>query len=153
GSLKTHPLRETLDLWQRTWRHLRTDFVPTPTLFWQADPATQAQLRAEYHRHLGRTRFILCPRGRGLNSRRFFEAIAWGRIPVLYSDAARLPLEHLIDYDAFTVRVPEGYGRWTPDYLHAFLDRTNLETASKLARKAHETYLAPYRLRQFLEEA
>jgi len=30
GSLKTHPLRQALDKWHRTWRELKIDFVATP---------------------------------------------------------------------------------------------------------------------------
>jgi hypothetical protein len=153
GCWKTHPIRKSLDIWTRTWKGLKVDFEFTDTPFFSLPQPERASRQARYLAQMAATKFVLCPRGRGLNSRRFFEALACGRIPVLYSDAASLPLEHLIDYDRFVVRVPEGMGRWTPDYLADFIARQSLESASRLALHFFHKYFAPARFRSFLELA
>jgi hypothetical protein len=40
-----------------------------------------------YAQLLGRSKFILCPRGFGVSSIRIFEAMSFGRVPVIISDA------------------------------------------------------------------
>lgn len=93
-----------------------------------------ARLAARFRQHLDQCRFIACPRGNGLSSLRFFEALAWGRIPILIADDTALPLEGVIPYHEFVVRVPEGdvenWGLWVEDFLTLHPD---LERASKLA--------------------
>jgi hypothetical protein len=62
--------------------------------------------RERYREVLGRSRFVLCPRGRGTSSIRLYETLASGRVPVIISDewvAPRGP-----DWDAFSIRWPEG---------------------------------------------
>lgn len=49
--------------------------------------------------------YILCARGQGNYSLRFYETLALGRIPV-YIDTAPLPFEARIDWDQHLVRVP-----------------------------------------------
>ena len=153
GCLETHPIRPALARWVKTWTGLNTSFHVIDKPFYggagERSEAAVQQFREQMHA----TRFALCPRGRGMNSRRFFEALAMGRIPVLYSDAAHLPLSSRIDYTAFVVHVPEGMGRWTPDYLVKFLDTHNLADASLQARQAYTTWFAPKRFRAFIEAA
>lgn len=55
-------------------------------------------------------KFALCPRGGGLNSYRFYEAIHCGAVPVLFADAAALPYPDL-NYGEFCLRVPESEAR------------------------------------------
>jgi hypothetical protein len=50
--------------------------------------------------------FALCPRGGGLSSYRFFEAIQCGSIPVLFADDVALPYPDLC-WDHIIVRIPE----------------------------------------------
>ena len=42
--------------------------------------------RARYREVLARTRFVLCPRGRGTSSLRLYETLAAGQVPVIISD-------------------------------------------------------------------
>jgi hypothetical protein len=51
------------------------------------------------------SRFVLALRGYGLNSFRFFEALSLGVPPILISDDAALPWEHLIDYNRICIRI------------------------------------------------
>ena len=52
-------------------------------------------------------RFCLVPRGLTPASRRLYEAIASGCAPVVVSDEFRLPFGSWLDYDAFSLRLPE----------------------------------------------
>jgi len=151
GSLETHPIREWMDRWRHSWSGLRVEVRSIPRPYWMLGAAERLSWTELYAEQMRRTRFVLCPRGRGLNSRRFFEALAFGRIPVLITDAARLPLETRIDYSRFVVQVPEGFGRWTPEYVAEFLARHDLDAASCLAREIWQTWFAPDRFRRFLE--
>ena len=48
----------------------------------------------------------LCPRGTGMNSRRYFEVLSLGEMPVLFSDKnIVLPFEEKIDYTQFTINL------------------------------------------------
>jgi hypothetical protein len=151
GNLDTHPIRHAMNKWHYSWKGWTTEIVPTARPFWALEAAQRAALTRSYASQMRRTRFVLCPRGRALNSRRFYEALAYGRVPVLITDAARLPLESRIDYARFVITVPEGYGRWAPDYAADFLRRNDLERACALARQTWEEWFAPARFRRFIE--
>jgi hypothetical protein len=102
------------------------------------DLARQQALRDEYVGLIARSRFVFCPRGDGLTSLRFFETLAFGRIPILLADQAALPLESDIPYDEFVVRVPERDVENWEVYLDAFLSaHPDLELCSSLARNAY----------------
>jgi hypothetical protein len=58
-----------------------------------------------YREILGRSRFVLCPRGTGTSSFRLFETLACGRVPVILSDEWVAP--EGVDWDSCSVRVPE----------------------------------------------
>ena len=55
-------------------------------------------LRSTYKKSIERCKFVLCPRGRGSNSIRFYEALNFGKIPILISDDVKLPLESKINH-------------------------------------------------------
>lgn len=59
-----------------------------------------------YNSLLRRSIFSLCPSGTGPNSIRFWEALAFGSIPVILSDDMSLP-DHP-DWDKAILRIPEG---------------------------------------------
>jgi hypothetical protein len=116
-------------------RRFTVDCLPTngyfhATYFWDE----HARLKTRFREHLNNCRFIACPRGDGLSSLRFFEALAWGRIPILIADDTALPLDGVIPYHEFVVRVPEGdvanWEAWVEDFLALHPD---LERASRLA--------------------
>jgi hypothetical protein len=71
------------------------------------DPGLKEARRKEYLETLGQSITVLCPRGTGMNSIRFFEVMSMGKVPVLISDGCVLPLENEIDWDDLIVRIPE----------------------------------------------
>lgn len=153
GCWKTHPIRKALEVQTRLWKHLSIDFELTDKPFFSLPTDQRHHLEQRFREQMQSSRFILCPRGRGLNSRRFYETLAYGRIPVLIADAARLPLESQIDYDQFIVRVPEGMISHTPEYVEAFLQTQTLAEASRQARQCFVSYFAPDQFRHFLEQS
>ncbi len=113
------------------------------TYFWE----DHARLAARYREHLDSCRFIACPLGDGLSSLRFFEALAWGRIPILIADQTALPLEGTIPYHEFVVRIPEAdlenWEAWVEDFLAMHPD---LERASRLAAATSRRWFMPQSL-------
>ncbi len=151
GDLEAHSIRKAMNKWRHCWQPYEVDFKRNEKSFWSHPPEERAKLQEVYQQQLKEAKFILCPRGRALNSRRFYEVLAHGRIPILITDAAKLPLEHLIDYAQFILYIPEGFGRWTTDYIDDFLEKKDLQEAAQLARRTFEQYLSPNKFRQFIE--
>ena len=151
GSTVASSLRKDLAVEASLWNGLTVEFRVTDRPFWMMPPEMRKRYAAEYIEQIDRSRFVACPRGRGLTSRRFFEVLSRGRIPVLIADAAKLPLESVIPYDTFVVRVPEGFARWTPDFIAEFRERVDLSEASRRARQAYDQWLAPRRFRELVE--
>jgi hypothetical protein len=93
---------------------------------------------------MNNSKFILCPRGAGLNSIRFFETLSYGRIPILIADHTSLPLENIIDYKKLIVKVPEGEIAELPNYVKHWLKNNDLVIASDMAKNIWEKYFADY---------
>lgn len=85
-----------------------TTFINTSEQFqgWHTDDI-QAERRKIFITSLAESLVILCPRGNGIASIRFFETLCAGRIPALISDDVLLPLADIIDYQEFTIFIPE----------------------------------------------
>ena len=62
--------------------------------------------RARFQNILGRSRFVLCPRGRGTSSIRLYETLAAGRVPVIVADDWVEPRGP--EWGNFSIRWPEG---------------------------------------------
>lgn len=60
----------------------------------------------EYKKILAQSFFTFCPKGNGLSSYRFFEAIQQGSIPILIADDVVLPFDDL-NYSGFSLRIKE----------------------------------------------
>ncbi len=66
------------------------------------DGSDEAKL--EYRNHLLRSTYVLCPKGAQNFSYRFYEALCYGRVPVLIDTDMMLP--ESVDWDSLCVRVP-----------------------------------------------
>ncbi len=114
-------------------------------------PEMQAAYRAEYRQSLADARTVLCPRGEGEGSIRFFEAMSAGRVPILLADEHELPFADQIDYDAFTLRIPQADAEHTGEILAAWLANhppEKLQQMGKMARQAWEQYITPAKFAQ-----
>jgi hypothetical protein len=68
-----------------------------------ADP--QHPHNVEFHRNLIESDYVVCVRGTGNFSARFFEAVSFGRIPVLVDTDSRLPFDFAMDWRELCVWV------------------------------------------------
>jgi hypothetical protein len=70
---------------------------------------------------MANARFSLCPRGRGAGSIRLFESMKMGRPCIILSDDWQ-PNDG-VDWNAFSIRVPESEAARIPDILERHADR------------------------------
>jgi len=132
GAISTHPCRQHIS--ESLSKIEPSYFSPHKKPFWSYVEKNLDLVRKEYLDLLENTKFPLCPRGKGLNSIRFFEALRLGRIPVLIADDTKLPLEWMIDYDEFIVRVPEQEIADADKYINRWLSDHDLTYASRVAQ-------------------
>lgn len=106
--------------------------------------------RVGYVASMNDTRFVLCPRGRGRNSIRFFESIAVGAVPIYVGDEdTTMPLDWLINWRSLVPWIActdVERGRAVPVLLHA-LQISEAERLSRADRlfELYWQFLAPSR--------
>lgn len=135
----THPIRERL---MESFAHISGDVLIAPNLrpWWEYPAEGREGLRRMFLDVLDETAFPICPRGKGLTSIRFFEALRMGRIPVLVADEIALPLPRLVDWEKICVRVPEGDVGLVGEYLDRWQAGHDLAAASAEARRVSLEY-------------
>lgn len=140
GSVRTYPaLRgRILDL-------PRDEAFVRDTSGWNAeggvdhDPEVVRQAIAEHSNIIGRSRFVLAPRGVGPSSIRLFEAMRAGRAPVIISDAWLPP--PFIDWESCSVRVSEDRVADLPAILRE--RAADAEDLGRRARQVWEQHFSP----------
>ena len=95
--------------------------------------------RNRYREVLGRSKFVLCPRGAGVASMRLFETLACGRVPVVLSDDWVPPAG--IDWESCSVRIPEHEAGAVAGHLEAL--EPHWPTMSAGARRVYDEWFAP----------
>lgn len=101
---------------------------------------------------MNQSRFVLSPRGLGLTSIRFYEAMALGRIPVLLADETKLPLEWKINYNELIVRVPEDRPDLVEGSVRSFARHHDLTVVSRKCRAVWDKYFSETSFEYFLSE-
>ena len=108
--------------------------------------------RRHFAETLYRSKFVLCPRGRGSSSIRLYEALAAGRVPVILSDAWVPPAGPA--WDRISVRWPERRVDGLIEHLEELEPRA--AAMGLEARAAFEAWFAPdmtfHRIVDLLEE-
>lgn len=95
--------------------------------------------RAHFRDVLSRSRFVLCPRGKGTSSFRLFETLAAGRVPVIIADDWVPPSGP--DWETFCLRWPEGK---SAGLIEAIEERDrDWPAMSAAALAAHREHFAP----------
>lgn len=141
GSITTNPIRPKILEALKEF----DSFHFEPTKFWATlGLEEKARLRQSYLHIINDSKFVMCPRGVGLNSIRFFETLRMGRIPILIADDTKLPLDWTIKYENFIVRVPENDILKSHDYVKEWLSSHSLEKASAEARQFSLTYFEDF---------
>jgi hypothetical protein len=92
-----------------------------------------------YAETVAASHFVLCPRGAGVGTIRFFEVMAAGIAPVLLSDEYELPPGP--DWDSFLLRIPERDIVRLPQLLEP-----HLASAAQRGRLAREAFVEHFSL-------
>lgn len=94
--------------------------------------------KEKYRATIARSKFVLCPRGKGTSSFRLYETMAAGRVPVIISDEWVAPQGP--DWDSCSIRVPESDIATIPALLEA--KESQFASMAVEARKTFETWFA-----------
>ena len=105
---------------------------------WDGPSAQKLNGQKAYARVLRESHFVLCPRGSGAGTIRFFEVLQMGVAPVLIADGYILPDGP--DWDSFLIRVPESMIRQLPQILEARIGDS--EEFGRRARRAWEQWFS-----------
>lgn len=116
-------------------------FEATDRFFGAFEGEIKAKMRQLFEISVKRSITVLCPKGSGRNSIRFFECMAFGSLPVLISDDCVLPYEELIPYEQFVIFVPENDVDHTVDYIIRFLQAKTPEEVVRLRVLARNMWL------------
>ena len=93
GTLETHPCR--LLMYNLFKNHEDFKFVIREHFHMDVRNETQNTTEiVEYQTIMKQSKYTLCPRGRGVGSIRYWEAIKYGSIPIVISDNLLLPTDH-----------------------------------------------------------
>jgi tetratricopeptide (TPR) repeat protein len=139
-------IRERLLLSVAGSRSITASIDIAPKFHSHLDAETKEKRRQTYLDTLTQSLTVLCPRGDGINSIRFFEALSIGRIPVLISDCCALPFDFIIPYNRFIIRIAEEDAEIAGDLIGKWLDGKSPEdllTRCREAREAWECWLSP----------
>ena len=80
---------------------IRTAFIKRDK-FWGGAPH-EPQLINDFQNNMRENQFIICYRGAGNFSMRFYQTLAAGRVPVVADTNIRLPFDDLIDWEGSIV--------------------------------------------------
>jgi hypothetical protein len=102
-------LRQLAMSYLKASAQVRTSFIVRDSYFGGADlnPAMKSTIRMEYIHNILDSDYVLCVRGWGNFSFRFFEAMSLGRVPVLIDTDCVLPFDFVHHYQNLCVIVPE----------------------------------------------
>lgn len=107
--------------------------------FFTGDRRESEQRQTRYRETVGRSKFVLCPRGAGTSSFRLYETLAAGRVPVVLSDNWTEPAK--IDWRSCSVRIPERETMTVPGRLEDL--EGDWPRMSAAALHAYEEWFAP----------
>ena len=101
--------------------------------FFRGSADSLSEARSRYRDVVGRSKFVLCPRGAGTSTFRLFEVLAAGRVPVIVSDDWVAP--EGVQWSKVSVRVRENDVAAIPRVLAAL--ETDWPIMSRGARAAY----------------
>ena len=108
--------------------------------------AVQRSSQLEFLENMLNSDYVLCSRGFGNFSYRFYESLASGRIPVLIDTDCVLPFDSIIDWDSYCIRVPEGDVDQIASRIaefHAGISPADFGDRQLSCRKLWEEWLSP----------
>ena len=131
----THPVRRSV----LALRHERAYIEQNKVDMFTVDSAQIRGRKREFAQVLGRSKFVICPRGMGTASIRMFESLRLGRVPVIISDGWVEPSGP--DWSCFSLRVREDEVASVPALLEE--NEHRWPEMSRAARQAHDDWFGP----------
>lgn len=107
--------------------------------------------RREFIENMEGSDFVLCVKGDGNFSYRFYETLSMGRIPLLLDTHCCLPLEGIVDYGACVCRVPLPELRQIGAHARRWYDACSPDEFVEKQRKARAAFTDALSTPRFLE--
>lgn len=107
--------------------------------------------REEYVENLRECDLALSVRGDANASQRFYEALSASRIPLLLDTDCVLPLEEIIVYDDFTLRVPSSETKRIGEVVRAWDTATSGDQFLEKEKRAREAFVNYLRLDRYFD--
>lgn len=150
GTLSTYNIREKIpDVFSNS--SLKCYLKTNNIYFYDNDKKTKSNLMFDYYDSIINSKFVLCPRGFGLSSHRLYEVLAAGRIPIIISDDLILPLDKYLNWNKFSIKIPECDLYQLDKYIKDFKLKNDLKLASELALSVWKKYFSVMGLKNFLD--
>jgi hypothetical protein len=105
-----------------------------------------ARRRRQFVDNMVSSDYVLCVRGAGNFSMRFYETLSCGRIPILVDTDSPLPFENEVRWDDYIIRVPLNDITRLPAALedfHRSISAIEFENRQRQIRKLWEDYVEP----------
>lgn len=145
GNLGAHPVRKEL-------ARIFPDRVKDSGVGWALDKQTPSWAKENYISLLAKSHFSLCPRGTGISSVRLFESLAMGSIPIIIADGYSLPLEGTLNWDSFSIVVPEDSVSSVEEIIKPILeDSIKLQSMKTSAMTIYDNLFENSRLHKSVE--
>ena len=104
---------------------------------WSRDKsANTLERRSEFFNSIRDSRYVICPRGDGNQSLRFYETLSAGRVPILIDTKIKLPLGGRLNYSKITITLNlyDSIDVWRREIL----DFESLYKGTKFKKLSHE---------------
>lgn len=98
------------------------------------------QTTREFYENIAQSHYTLCVRGGGNFSKRFYEVLAMGRVPVLVDTESLLPFENRISWDKYIIRVPMAELKTLPDRVAEHYGQARREGLAKFGRRNRDLW-------------
>ncbi|MGE4552464.1 MAG: class I SAM-dependent methyltransferase [Desulfovibrionaceae bacterium] len=104
------------------------------------DEKKKREMEMVYVNNMRKSWAVLCPRGMGSSSVRFYETLCMGRIPVHISDEYVFPFADEIDYSRFCIDIPESAVDVVGEVLAQWFRKKTPEDLERMCREARATW-------------
>lgn len=155
GATSTNILRKELSEILRKGKKLKFFTNTVDTFHENLSTLEEKELRKKlFVETIHKSLTVCCPKGNGVQSKRFFEVLSMGRIPILISDDVLLPLEETIDYSKVLLRLSEGSISQVENFLAPFFianKSQDIIDRFQYARSIWIEYLQPNKWGELIE--
>lgn len=110
------------------------------------------KLSEEYNSDLNSSDYILCPRGAGNTSIRFFESLSAGRTPILVDSGGSFPEINVKNFWLFNVITVSLFGNWAKQILEDWLELSNDNNYEKRQIENNKTFSEELEFNKYLDK-